>query len=264
MLLLLYIGCFVILSEIINQSINKRPRLKGCSWSNLPIPPCIPWKLKPRSYTNLPITILMSYVLVAPYILVSYNQPWGTYAFDTNSDKWQKVHDNPLPFLGCASRHGPIFLASSKKDGTIHAYCIHVTTAAEGHDLELSITTLPVEYEEDKVEAGPCCFSSLDNEHFCVLSFDLSSRGVMLHSGSNEPYPTKGYLSLRTYQIKHPLLETPEEMQLDMKSVVAISSKLEHRFKIRDVRHGITPLASTLLSIRVSEVLDQEAPEEAQ
>ena len=90
-------------------------RLKGCSWSSLLIPPCIPWKLKPwEYYISLSCAMLTSYVLVAPYILVSYDQPsWGTHAFDTDSHEWHKIHDNPLPFVGRASRHGPIFLASS-------------------------------------------------------------------------------------------------------------------------------------------------------
>ena len=90
-------------------------RLKGCSWSSLLIPPCIPWKLKPLEYyISLPFTMLLSYVLVAPYILVSYDQPsWGTHAFDTDSHEWHKIHDNPLPFVGRASGHGPIFLPSS-------------------------------------------------------------------------------------------------------------------------------------------------------
>ena len=108
-----------------------------------------------------------------------------------------------------------------------------------------------MEYEgEHELEAGPCCFSSLDNEHFCLLSFELDSKGIMLHSGSNELYPTNEYLRLRTYQIERSLLETHEETLLAVKSVVAIASKLEHRFMIKDLCHGVTPLASTLLCMR--------------
>jgi hypothetical protein len=78
----------------------------------------------------LPLVITVSYVVVGLYILLSFNQPdWGTWGFDTSSDKWHKVDDKRLPFVGRATHHaGSIFLgvSSHKKNGPITAYRIHV------------------------------------------------------------------------------------------------------------------------------------------
>ncbi|XP_047064187.1 uncharacterized protein LOC124671912 [Lolium rigidum] len=184
--------------------------LEGCSWKELPHPPFFPWELTPFRYTMLPLVITVSYVVVGLYILLSFNQPdWGTWAFDTSSDKWHKVDDKRLPFVGRATHHaGSIFLgvSSHKKNGPITAYRIHVEK--DHAHLKLSITVLPVKYLEDEVvdDAGSC-FSCLGSAHFCSVSPSVDSHGY-----THEPQYSGLNVILKTYQIEDPsLLETSEE-----------------------------------------------------
>ena len=112
-------------AKIVN--VAGKLHLEDCSWTPLPHPPCMPWELSPTEYTILTIVILMSCVVVGPYILVSFNVPWGTYAFETNAQepyKWHKVDKDNLPFNGCATPLGSIFLASSRK-GPAHQCLPH-------------------------------------------------------------------------------------------------------------------------------------------
>ncbi|KAL6846627.1 hypothetical protein ACP4OV_024075 [Aristida adscensionis] len=225
--------------------------LEGCSWSSLPHPPCIPWELTPLQYTMLPIVVLVSYVVVGPYILVSFNNPqWGTWGFDTNSDEWHKVDDERLPFVGGATQHaGSIFLGLSGRKGPVSAYRIHVATSDNEHALKLSITALPVKYMEDEVATGSC-ISSLDNGHFCSLSLSIDGNNSYTYLPQcNGLIPRNVYVNLKTYQIEDPsLLETSEEILLAVKPI-AISNQWEQVLKISSSKHGFTPFAFALLSI---------------
>uniref|UniRef100_A0A0D3HR96 Uncharacterized protein n=1 Tax=Oryza barthii TaxID=65489 RepID=A0A0D3HR96_9ORYZ len=168
--------------------------MEGCSWIKLSHPPCFPWKLRPVDYTLLPVVIAMSYVVVDAYILVSFNQPWSTYAFDTNSIKWHKVDDKRLPFTRCVVPHGYVFLGLSKDNGPINAYRINVTTFDKEHDPCLSITVLSVKYMEYEVDAGSCFFS-LEDGLFCSLSFSLDSGSVIRYKNLDF-FPTKAHVDL--------------------------------------------------------------------
>ncbi|CAO2140775.1 unnamed protein product [Urochloa humidicola] len=224
-------------------------RLEGCSWIELPPPPCFPWKLRPIGYTMLPVVVVMSYVVVDTYILVSFNQPWGTYAFDTNSGKWHKVYDERLPFIGRATPHGSLFLGLSKNNGPINAYLIDVSTSDKDRASNLSITVLPVKYMEHEVDAGPCFFS-LEDGRFCSFSFSLDSCSMTLHSEKLELFPKEAHINLRTYHTENPSsLEVPEEALLPVKPEVAVCSQWEQTFKISCSSHGFSPFAFTLLSV---------------
>uniref|UniRef100_A0A0A9CSY8 Uncharacterized protein n=1 Tax=Arundo donax TaxID=35708 RepID=A0A0A9CSY8_ARUDO len=228
-----------------------RSYLEGCSWIDLLNPPCIPWALTPTDYTMLPTVILVSYVVVANYILVSFNKQWGTYALDTraNEPEWHKVDDRRLPFFGCATQHGSIFLGLSQKDGPISAYRIHIAPSDKGNALRLSIAVLPVKYMEHEVHAGPC-FSSLDNKCFCSLSLSLDSHSFTLNPDSRELFPRKVHVNLTTYQIEDPsLVVNPEEALLDVKPDIAVSSQSEQALKIASSKHGFSPFAFAFLSI---------------
>ncbi|EAY82216.1 hypothetical protein OsI_37419 [Oryza sativa Indica Group] len=235
-------------SKVVAATAGRGYHLEGCSWIKLPHPPCFPWKLRPVDYTLLPVVIVMSYVVVDAYILVSFNQPWGTYAFDTNSIKWHKVDDKRLPFTGCAAPHGSVFLGLSKDNGPINAYRINVTTSDKEYDPCLSIVVLPVKYMEHEVDAGSCFFS-LEDGLFCSLRFSLDSSSV-IRSKNLEVFPTKAHVDLRTYQTENTSpLEAPEETLLAVKPEVRVCSQWEQAFKISCSSHGFSPFAFALLSI---------------
>ncbi|KAF8729704.1 hypothetical protein HU200_017660 [Digitaria exilis] len=227
-----------------------RDHLEGCSWKSLLIPPCLPWKLTPLEYTMLPITIARSYVVVNSYILVSFNQPWGTHAFDTNLDKWQKVDNNELPFVGCASNlFGSIFLGLSQRKGAINAYCINVKASDKNHALELSIDVLPVKYEGQELDEEPC-FSSLEHGCFCLPSFFPDTSSAIVHSNTGESILRKARVYLRTYEIENrSLLEVSEESLQVMKPVIAFSSQGEQAFTVSNLHHGFSSHPFTFLSI---------------
>uniref|UniRef100_A0A0E0RDK4 Uncharacterized protein n=1 Tax=Oryza rufipogon TaxID=4529 RepID=A0A0E0RDK4_ORYRU len=231
-------------SKVVAATAGRGYHLEGCSWIKLPHPPCFPWKLRPVDYTLLPVVIVMSYVVVDAYILVSFNQPWGTYAFDTNSIKWHKpwgtyafdtnsikwhkVDDKRLPFTGCAAPHGSVFLGLSKDNGPINAYRINVTTSDKEYDPCLSIVVLPVKYMEHEVDAG----------------------SSVIRSKNLEVFPTKAHVDLRTYQTENTSpLEAPEETLLAVKPEVTVCSQWEQAFKISCSSHGFSPFAFALLSI---------------
>ncbi|XP_047085892.1 uncharacterized protein LOC124697329 [Lolium rigidum] len=243
------------LSEARVVTVDDRSHLEGCSWSALPIPPCMPWMLSPFEYHyKLPMAVLMSYAVVGPYILVSFNQTWGTHALDTNSLQWHKVDDERLPFFGCADPQGgsSIFLALSKRNGPLNAYRIRVADSGkDDHALKLSITVLPVRcMEQHEVDEEPC-FASLDNGRFCSLSLSVDSSSMTLHPEYLELFPRKARVNLRIYQIENPesLLDAPEETLLARKPKIRISSQWERAFKISNSSQGFCPFSFTLLFV---------------
>lgn len=76
--------------------------LVDCSWKELPSPPCFPCYLAVHEFFWPPVVIVQSYAVVGSYLLVSLrSNQHATYAFDTISAKWHKVHDSKsLPFIG--------------------------------------------------------------------------------------------------------------------------------------------------------------------
>jgi hypothetical protein len=112
------------LSKVKVVTVDDRSDLEGCSWIELPHLPCFPWKITPFGYTMLPVVLITSYVVVDTYILVSFNQLWGIYAFDTNLVEWHKVDTKELSFVGRATPHDSLFLGLSEGNGSINAYCI--------------------------------------------------------------------------------------------------------------------------------------------
>jgi len=228
-------------------TVDDRSHLEGCSWIELPHPPCFPWKITPFGYTMLPVVLITSYVVVDTYILVSFNQLWGTYAFDTNSVEWHKVDTKELPFVGRATPHGSLFLGLSEGNGSINAYCISVTTTDNDRAPNLSITMLPLKYMDNEVDAGPCFFS-LEDGCFCSFSFSLDKCSWTLHPKKLELFPKEAHLNLRTYQTENlSSLEVPEETLLAVKPEIAVHSHWEQAFKISCSSHGFNQSASVLL-----------------
>nr|CAB3487542.1 unnamed protein product [Digitaria exilis] len=226
--------------------------LEDCSWIPLPHPPCMPWELSPTGYIRMTIVILMSCVVVRPYILISFNRPWGTYAFDTNTQEpfqWHKVHKDNLSFIGCATPLGSIFLASSRK-GPINAYRINVAPSDdEDNAPKLSITVLPVKYMEREVDVRPC-FTSLDSESFCSLSLSVDKNSITRKCENGELFPEKVHINLKTYQIDNPsLLENRDETLLAVNPEVAVSSQQERTLNIADSTHGFSPVGFSLVSM---------------
>jgi hypothetical protein len=231
--------------------VADRYHLDGCSWSVLPIPSCLPWELSPFEYHyKLPMVIVMSYVVVGPYILLSFNEAWGTHAFDTNSRVWHKVHDERLPFSGCATPQGSsIFLGLSKKDGHVNGYHIGVANSGKDSALKLSITMLPVRCKDHEVDAGPC-FSSLDNGRFCSFRFLVDDSRMTPHQEYSVLFPRQARVNLTIHQIDNlPLLEASEETLRAGKSEITISSHWKQAFKITNSSHGFCPYSFTLLSL---------------
>nr|CAB3471882.1 unnamed protein product [Digitaria exilis] len=233
-------------------TVADRSHLEGCSWSQLPHPPCFPWKIRPIGYTVPLIVILRSYVVIDRYILVSFNHPWGTYAFDTSSVdpyEWHKVGDERLPFIGNATPHGSLFLGLSKDDGPINAYRINVTASVKDQAPNLSITVLPVKYMGHELVAGPCFFS-LEDGCFCSFSFSLDSRSITLDPNDLKLFPKVAHITITTYQTENPSsLGVSEETLLPLKPEVLVCSQWEQAFKISCSSHGFSPSAYTLLSI---------------
>lgn len=234
-------------AEVVNHEGSNH--LEGCSWKSLDIPPCLPWDLTPLQYTVLPMIVSESYVVVDSYILVSFNEPWGTYAFDTNLHKWHKVDNNELPFVGCAALLGSIFLGCSKQERRIKAYCINVKASDQDRALKLSITVFPVKYGGQELDADPCFFS-LENGRFCLPSFLLDTNSKILKPNWDDWFARKAFVKLRTYQIDNSsLLEMPEETLQAMKPVIVFSNRVEQTFTVSDVHHGFSSQDFTFLSI---------------
>lgn len=228
--------------------------LEDCSWTPLPHPPCMPWELSPRGYIRLTIVILNSCVVVGPYILVSFNTQWGSYALDTNAQEpyqWHKVHKHNLPFVGCATPLGSIFVAPSR-EGHINAYRIHVATSSDDHKdtaLKLSFTVLPVKHIRREVDVGPC-FSSLDSESFCSVRLSVDKNSLVRNRETGELFPQKVHVNLTTYQIENPLLlenNRDETMLAVNPEEVAVSSQQERTLSIANSTHGLSPAGFSLV-----------------
>ncbi|KQK02607.1 uncharacterized protein LOC112270903 [Brachypodium distachyon] len=189
--------------------------LDACSWEALPYPLCFPCKLTPKAYRRPPFITVSSSVVVEPYILISLNQPTNcVYAFDTNTGKWHKIDDEYLPFVGHATQlgHGSsIFLASSRENGPINAYDIHVSVSSpenissvadKGGALKLSITVFSIRNKHgEDVSAKKSIITSLGKKHFCeLLSFEGCGRYLVYDKETKESYPGKLYVQLCTYQ----------------------------------------------------------------
>ncbi|GJN13862.1 hypothetical protein PR202_gb00613 [Eleusine coracana subsp. coracana] len=234
-------------------TIAGKLHLEDCSWTPLPHPPCMPWELSLTGFTRLPIVILMSYVVVGTYILVSFNEPWGTYAFDTNAQEWHKVDEDNLPFTGRATPLiGSVFLAEPrKKVRLINAYRIHVTTSDDGDNnplIKLSIAVLPVKYMGREVRVGPA-FSSMDNESFCSLNLSVDTNNLTYRHDTGAVFPRTVHANLTRYQIEDPssLLENREEDMLAVNPEVAIYSEQEHILNITSKTHVFFPCGFCLV-----------------
>uniref|UniRef100_A0A0E0BNT2 Uncharacterized protein n=1 Tax=Oryza glumipatula TaxID=40148 RepID=A0A0E0BNT2_9ORYZ len=233
-------------SKVVAATTGRGYHLEGCSWIKLPHPPCIPWKLCPVDYTLLPVVIVMSYMVIDAYILVSFNQPWGTYAFDTNSIKWHKVDDKKLPSTGCAAPHGSVFLGLSKDNRPINAYRINVTTSDKNHDPCLSIVVLPVKYMEHEVDAGSCFFS-LEDGLFCSLNFSLDSNSVILSKNLDFFQPRRILENLSNRE--HFTIGGSRGNIVGCEPEVTVCNQWEHAFKISCSSHEFSPFAFAILSI---------------
>ncbi|KAL6848033.1 hypothetical protein ACP4OV_022161 [Aristida adscensionis] len=224
-----------------------RRQLEGCSWSDLPNPPCLPWKLSLMGFTTTPMVITTACVVVGSCILVSFDNPWGTLAFDTVSCEWHKVHDDPLPFAGCPALHGgSIYIGVSERNGPINGYRIRLA-AASGKDRapKLSITVMPVKLEGRGVDSGDR-FCYLGNGRICSLSFVL--RRFIRDPVTEDRVPRKAHLNLRTYQVDPSLLAALGET-LDVNQEIPITGQWEQVFKISSSSHGFSPFAFALLSV---------------
>ncbi|CAO2175507.1 unnamed protein product [Urochloa humidicola] len=193
-----------------------------------------------------------------------------TYAFDTRSEKWHKVGNTVLPFVGPATPHGHsgrIFLGLSGKDGSsINAYRISVATSsgssaiAGGSDkcgaLKLSITVFSVKTKShEQVSADTWhCLISLGGACFSTLSYSLDSRRSHKKycEVTREYYSRRLYAKLKTYQIESEslaLLETPDEEMLSVKTEIAIASHSEKAFKIFSGHGFNSPPIAFILSL---------------
>uniref|UniRef100_A0ACD5VLN0 Uncharacterized protein n=1 Tax=Avena sativa TaxID=4498 RepID=A0ACD5VLN0_AVESA len=138
-------------------------RLTNCKWRRLKRPPFFPWELTPRQYVCPPSVTVGSYAAVGSRILVSVAGQVGTFAFDTNSNKWSKVDDkNSLPFVEGAVPHSPgLFLGLSRTTKAITGYKISV----DSDDDSLSVVKIPV-------------VSDLQDEETIRSSYNFLSLGI--------------------------------------------------------------------------------------
>ncbi|CAL5006493.1 unnamed protein product [Urochloa decumbens] len=220
--------------------------LDMCSWEALPLPLFFPSKLTPLDSMTPPIYAVRSYVVVGHYILLTLDEPSNiyedrlnpeesqeaTYAFDTKLEKWQKVGNTVLPFVGRATPHGHsgrIFLGLSRKDRSINAYRISVSTSSgsstiaggsdKGGALKLSITVFSVKNKSHEQVGVDTCRGSHKK----------------YYKESGEYYSRRLYAKLKTYQIESKslaLLETPDKEMLGVEPEIAIASQREQSFKI--------------------------------
>lgn len=119
-------------------------------WHHLPPPPIFPVRLNPLEYRDPPEVRVASYAVVGSHILLSVQQDKGTCAFDMDTNQWDMVDANNLPFIGKAvPLGGHLFIARSIANGGAAAvYDIRVfplqPTSSGSHKTELSILNIPV------------------------------------------------------------------------------------------------------------------------
>jgi hypothetical protein len=229
--------------------------LEDCAWEELPSPPCFPCQLDAQEFFCPPVVIVESYVVVGSYILMSIrSDQHTTYAFDTISAKWQKVHGSKsLPFIGCPTpqQHGiaGLYLGGSSQDNhhcptlirlgdpVISAYSIKLTSCEKEEDINLSITEFPVTSSETCSAVTGLHYSSLDKGIFCSL--DWKSRKRIIRSWGDDilldefHWSKKATITLKRYQMEdNSLLREGEPV------TIAISEQLEQAFKIHTESGG--------------------------
>jgi hypothetical protein len=229
-------------------------RLHDCAWEELPSPPCFPCQLSAREFFSPPMVIIESYVVLGSYILMSVrsHQP-ATYAFDTVSAKWHKIHGKSLPFIGRATaQHGVTGLYLGERphdnhpfvrqgDPAISAYSIKLTSCdkEEDDDIKLSITEFPVTSSETCNALTGLHYASLDKGIFCSLVWKSRKR---IRRCWDHPdliadefrWSKKATITLKTYQMQDSsLLQEDEQVKK-----IAISQHPEQAFKIRTKSGG--------------------------
>jgi hypothetical protein len=144
--------------------------LTGCEWRPLPRPPFFPWSLNLRRYITrdtFDFTV-SSYASVGCYLLFSVAAHPGTYAFDTENERWTTVDEkNSLPFIRAAIPHGPeLFLGVSMATKAITAYKISVSAGASLAIVEIPVVSyLP---GDEEVTTGKLLSLGIDRG-FCSL-----------------------------------------------------------------------------------------------
>ncbi|KAM0848166.1 hypothetical protein ACQ4PT_054557 [Festuca glaucescens] len=235
-------------------------RLEDCAWEELPSPPCFPCQLDAQEFFRSPVVIVQSYVVAGSYILLSVrSDKHATYAFDTVSAEWRKVHGSKsLPFIGCPTpqQHGVagLYLAESSQDNhrcsalvrldnpVISAYSIKLTSCEKEDDIKLSITEFPIKSSRTCNAVTALHYSSLDKGIFCSL--DWKSRKRIIRSWGDDilldefHWSKKATITLKTYQ-----MEDNSLLQEDEPVKIAISEQPEQAFKIRTKSGGFISLA---------------------
>lgn len=196
------------LLDLSQAQVGEDGRLVGCQWEELPRPPFFPWDLTPRSYLFPREFTIKSHVAVAgSYILVSITekisihrpsiteQQTGTHMFDVAKNRWAKLDDKDLPFIGGAIPHGPLLvLGLSSATRRITAYKITVCSSAPS----LSILEFPISTGRDDAKG----------EEEELLS---TRRFVSLSKPADNP----GFCSFRCCSHDPPAASIPELMWKD-------------------------------------------------
>ncbi|KAM0856760.1 hypothetical protein ACQ4PT_048901 [Festuca glaucescens] len=228
--------------------------LEDCAWEELPSPPCLPCRLDAQEFFCPPMVIVASYVVVGSYILMSIrSDQHTTYAFDTVSTKWQKVHGSKsLPFIGCPTPQHDVaglYLGESSQDNhrcsglarlsdpVISAYSVKLTSCEKEDDIKLSITEFPIKSSQTCNAVTGLHYSSLGKGIFCSL--DWKSRKCIIRSWGDDilldefHWSKKATITLKTYQ-----MEDNSLLQEDEPVKIAISEQPEQAFKIRTKSGG--------------------------
>ncbi|KAM0859511.1 hypothetical protein ACQ4PT_047144 [Festuca glaucescens] len=228
--------------------------LDDCTWEELPSPPCFPCQLDAQEFFCPPVVIVESYVVVGSYILMSIrSDQHTTYAFDTVSAKWHKVHGSKcLPFIGCPTpqQHGiaGLYLGKSSQDNhrcpalirpgdpVISAYSIKLTSCEKEDDI-ISITEFPIKCSRTCGPVTGLHYSSLDKGMFCSLDWKSCKR--IIRSWGDDilldefHWSKKATITLKMYQMEdNSLLQEGEPVK------IAISEQPEQAFKIRTKSGG--------------------------
>ncbi|KAM0847304.1 hypothetical protein ACQ4PT_055084 [Festuca glaucescens] len=235
-------------------------RLKDCAWEELPSPPCFPCHLDAQEFFSPPVIILQSCVVVGSYILLSVrSDQHATYAFDTVSAKWHKVHGTKsLPFIGCPTpqQHGVaagLYLgeSSAQDDGhrcsalgrlsvpAVSAYSIKLTSCDKEDGIKLSVTEFPMKSSQTCKAIAGIHYSPLDKGTFCLL--DWKSRKRVHRSWDDDiladefHWSKKATITVKTYQMEDSSLLQEEDEPVKK---ITISEQPEQAFNIRTKSGG--------------------------
>uniref|UniRef100_A0ACD5W6Q9 Uncharacterized protein n=1 Tax=Avena sativa TaxID=4498 RepID=A0ACD5W6Q9_AVESA len=231
--------------------------LVDCSWKEVPSPPCFPCQLTAHEFFHPPMVIVQSYVVAGSYILLSLrSNQHATYAFDTISAKWHKVHGSKsLPFIGrpTAQQHGGIanlYLGESAQGNErwwsrarqgdpaiISAYAIKLGSC-EKEDIELSITEFPIKSSQTCNDVTGFHYSSLGMGIFCSLDWKSRVRRSWDDDILKVHFSKKATITLKTYQMEDNSLQEDEPVKK-----IAISEQPEQAFKIRTKSGGVARAA---------------------